>query len=388
MSGTNRSYKFNGSISLEVLNNYLDRAIDCNIRGKGGKDYDPKFTDEIIRFITNIGAKYVLRADGEWYPSIKFEQNFAVLTEKLAAAHKIDPDIIFEASIFEVSSPEMKEIPIPEWVFEAFGQKPEKRCFNTDLTVFSDGYGVDYWEKGYHIPDITTREMQMFVYYRACSLIDVGFEAFHLGQVLLTGRSDPQNIVYTKLIGMIREYAKTHARRGYVIINAHNNNFKDTNGTMLVDMIVAPTRVHSDSKNEVNHAASEENPQRCIIEPGYWNDSIYCSNGPGTSPSGWHSDKYPYLVHLDNYGDTLGDTTDKDCYVWGRDEIGWYVNQPAWYRREFMKEIREKIAGYNENGHIAAHGWSCGWGFFSNNKSEQCPNGSGDEETIKKLFSE
>ena len=84
----------------------------------------------------------------------------------------------------------------------------------------------------------------------------MGFESLHLGQVGLTGRNDTDNAAYTKLIGMIREYAKTHARRGYVLINAHNNNFTSPDGKMLADMIVAPVRVHA-AKDEVNHAVSD-----------------------------------------------------------------------------------------------------------------------------------
>ena len=378
-----KDYKFNGSISLEVLNNYLSRSVNMGV-GAYSKDE----TKETVRFILSVGAKYILRAAGQWYPDSSFENSFDDIKTTLSTAHATDPDIIFEACIFEVSNPGMGTIQIPPSVFEAFGLKPENRCFDHERTVFSDGYGVDYWEKGHHIPDITTTEMQMFVYYRACKYIDAGFEALHLGQVLLTGKNDPKNTVYTKLIRMIREYAKAHARRGYVLINAHNNEFKDENGIMLADMIVVPTRVHA-PKDEVNHAVSENNPQRCIIEPGYWGkSSIYNQKIPGTSPSGWFTENYPYLAHLDNYGDVVGDTSDKDCYVWGKDEAMWFVVQPAWYRREFMRYIKETIDGYNENGHIS---FLCRHGvgkYFANNKSAACPEGSGDEETIKQIFSE
>ena len=380
-----KDYKFNGSISFEVLNNYLEKAVTyVGFLNNRPNVFNSAFCDEAVRFLTKVGAKYIQRAAGEWYPSYEFEQYYAACKEKLAAAHKTDPDIIFESCIFEVSCIDMNNIPIPEWVFEAFGLKPEKRNFNVALTLFKDGYGVDYWEKDHHIPDITTTEMQMFVYYRACSFIDVGFEALHLGQVLLTGRSDPENIVYTRLIQMIREYAKTHARRGYVLINAHNNRFTSPDGKMLVDMIVAPVRVHA-AKDEVNHAVSETNPQRCDIEPGYWGDSIYCSGISGTSPSGWYAEKYPYLVEFDNYGGIMGDTTDKDSYVWGRDEIAWYAAQPAWYRREFMKFLVKKIDDYNENGHVSIVGFR-GGSYFANNKSAACPEGAGDEDMIKEMF--
>ena len=375
-----KNFSFKNSISFDVLNNYLSRAVTYDI-GTSGRNID-----ECLRFLTSVGAKYVQRATGEWYPSYAYEQNnFPQWKAKLAAAHSVDPDIVFEACIFEVSSPGMNNIPIPEWVFKAFGITPEKRNFNVNLTKFKDGYGVDYWEKNHHIPDITTTEMQMFVYYRACSFIDVGFEALHLGQVKLTGKNDTNNATYAKLIGMIRDYAKTHARRGYVLINAHNNNFTGPDGTMLADMIVAPVRVHA-AAGETKHEVSETNPQRCIIEKGYWNDSIYQAGISGKSPSGWYAEKYPYLVEFDNYGLSGTDTTDPNSYVWGKDEIGWYVVQPQWYRKEFMNYLVTTINGFNENGHIAFVGHR-GGEFYSNNKSALCPGGSGDENFIKEIFS-
>ena len=378
------NYKIDGSVSLDVLNNYLDRAVTYCVCLGNATMYDGKSIDEAIRFITNVGAKYVQRAAGEWYPSYDSEQYYDAVKAKLAAAHAVDPDIIFEACIFETSGVSMNDIPIPEWVFNAFGQKVQKRCFNSANTVFRNGYGVNNWENGYHIPDITRIETQMFIYYRACSFIDLGFEALHLGQVELTGKNDTDYAVYTKLIQMIRDYAKKNARRKYVLINAHSSSFVGSDKKMLSDMIVLPSRVHA-AEGEVNHEASENNPQRCDIEPGYW-DSVYQSGISGTSPSGWYTEKYPYLVEFDNYGGVLGDTSDKNSYVWGKDEITWYAAQPDWYRRYFMEYIKNKIAGYNENGHIALVGFR-GGEFFANNKSSLCENGRGDENTIKTILS-
>ena len=374
-----KNFSFSNSVSLEVLNNYLSRAVTYALSSNDGS-----FNDEAIRFLLNVGAKYVQRATGEWYPSYEYEKNYPFLKAKLAAAHSVDPDIVFEACIFEVSGSSMNNIPIPAYVFEAFGLTPENRCFNADLTEFADGYGVDYWEKDFNIPDITTTEMQMFVYYRACSYIDMGFEALHLGQVGLTGKNDTNNAVYTRLIGMIRDYAKTHARRGYVLINAHKNDFKAPNGTMLADMIVAPARMHA-AKGETKHAVSETNPQRCIIEKGYWGDSVYQSGISGTSPSGWYAEKYPYLVEFDNYSLGETDTTDPNSYVWGKDEITWFIQQPQWYRREFMNYLINTINSYNENGHVSVVGYR-GGGYFANDKSVLCENGVNAEEFIKELF--
>lgn len=384
-SGTSE-YRFNGSISFDVLNNYLGKAVTYSMCLNNSSVYDGSLIDEAIRFITNTGAKYIQRAAGEWYPTYESEKYYDAVKAKLNAAHSADPDLIFEACIFEVSGVSMNDIPIPDWVFKAFNQTPQKRCFDVQKTLFKDGYGVNYWANGYHIPDVTRLETRMFIYYRACRFIDMGFESLHLGQVGLTGKNDTDNAAYTKLIGMIRDYAKTHARRNYVLINAHKNEFRAPDGTMLADMIVSPARMHA-KNGETRHEISETNPQRCIIDPEYWKgSSVYKSGISGTSPSGWYAEKYPYIVEIDNYSiDGEQDTTNPNAYVWGKDEITWFVLQPQWYRHEFMNYLISTINGYNENGHVALVGHR-GGNYYANDRSVLCTGGAGDETVIKQIL--
>ena len=383
-----KEYGFKNSISLDVLNNYLDRAT---YYGFMSSSLDPVEFDEGARYLLNIGAKYVLRAGGEWYASNGPTTFAEEAKEKLALVHSVDPDIIFEACIFETVTSSIDKIKIPAWVFEDFGLKPEDRNFKMTETIFKNGYGINQMGLNAHIPDITRIEHQMFVYYRATQYIDMGFEALHLGQVNLIGQNDPNDEAWTKVIGMIRKYAKKHARRGYVIINAHGELINSENGAQLVDMIVAPTRILAAS-DEKDHEVSDNNPQRCDIFPGHA-DSVYKKRIERTSPSGWTTDKYPYLVHLDNYDDGVNGDHSKMENIWGWDETSWYLNQPQWYRVTFMKELYDKIKGYNENGHFALVMKGSGGKnlkgevYAVNNKSEYCPEGSGDEEFIKIIFS-
>lgn len=384
-----KDYTFKNSISLKVLNNYLDRATQY---GVCSSSLDPVEFDEGARYILNIGAKYVLRAGGEWYASNGPTTFAAEAKEKLALVHSVDPDVIFETCIFETVTSSIDKIKIPAYVFEAFGLKPEDRTFRMADTIFKDGYGINQMGLNAHIPDITRLEHQMFVYYRATQYIDMGFEALHLGQVNLIGRNDPNDEAWTKVIGMIREYAKKHARRGYVIINAHGELINSNNGAQLVDMIVAPTRILA-SPDEKDHEVSEDNPQRCDISSGNAPDAVYNKRQLRTSPSGWSTDQYPYLVHLDNYDDGVNGDHSKKENIWGWDETSWYLNQPQWYRVLFMKKIYDKIKKYDENGHFVlvmkgSGGKSlAGVPYYVNNKSEYCPEGSGDEEFIKYIFS-
>ena len=135
---TDKRYEFNGSMSLEVLNNYLSRAVNYSI----DKSNQEQFAED-IRFLTNIGAKYVQRAGGEWLPSLKFEESYPNVKKMFELAHEKDPDIIFEAAVFECITEDITTIPIPAWVFEAFGLPAEERNFSAKNCYFLDKWGKD-----------------------------------------------------------------------------------------------------------------------------------------------------------------------------------------------------------------------------------------------------
>ena len=363
-------FSFDGSISEKVLNNYLSRAIS----------YVNANNDDAIRAILNTGTKYVCRSAAEWYPSEWFETNwlpiYKVLIEK---AHAVDPDIVFESCIFETTGKDINTIKIPAFVFEAFGKKVENRTFDHRKMLFPDGFGKDMWASGYSLPDITQEETQMFIYYRACKIIDAGFEAIHLGQTKQTGKNDRNLKRWTKVINLIREYAKKNARRHYVIINSHHpsHDFKSADGTFLVDFNMSPMR-----PKEVG--AANSSPQKCELD--LESDAPYKKGIGGTSPSGWTTSKYPYLVEYDNYA------PNKDDNVWGMDEISWIVNQPESYRRSFQTEVRKMVAALNNNGHVALIGkrstsyTTNGIELYIMNNEKYCKGGLSDEDAIIAAF--
>ena len=43
--------------------------------------------------------------------------------------HADDPDLVFQACLFEAISTEVSQIEIPEWVFDSYGLKPEEKEF-------------------------------------------------------------------------------------------------------------------------------------------------------------------------------------------------------------------------------------------------------------------
>lgn len=344
-------YYFDGGISLDTLNNYLNRSMHY-----AGLDPEPEKYEVVEKSIIGTGAKYVQRAGGAWHPSAWDETggNLAGIVERL---HAIDPEIIFEACIFECITPAVNDIAIPEEVFKAFGLTPENRNFDFEKMVFPSGHGLGQWGENTGIPDITQIEAQMFFYHRARFYIDSGFEALHLGQAKWMGRKDKNNECWTKVIGMIRGYAKEKARRHYVIINAHypGQEFFDKNGNALVDFNAFPARMKV-AEGQKDHKPRKNEPQKCVIVPGH-KDSIYKLGIKSTSPGGWYTNKFPYLVEVDNYGvDKEKNQNKASKDIWGYDEITWFAIQPQWYRHEFTEYLIKEIDSFGENGHMSVVG--------------------------------
>ena len=349
-----KDYKFDGRVSLEVLNNYLDRAMTFS-----GISYASAENLKIhIDALLNMGVKHVARAGGWWTATDYDTAHYNHVKRNNEAIHAADPDIILEACIFETVGKQVENIPVSENTFVQFGIAPEKRNFRLGDMIFADGYGANQWGEGYHIPDITTLEAQMFFYERACRFIDLGFEALHFGQTNLIGKNDENLACWTKVIHKTRAYAKENARRHYVLIDCHfpGHNFVGTDGVMLADFTAFPLCLYVKS-GQTDHFASEDNPQECDIHPNTGGE-VYNKHIHGVSPSGWETNDYPYLVEFDNYGVKPAEFG-KAVNRWGYDEICWWGHQPQWYRQKFIKYIIDRIDGFKENGHLALPG--CRW---------------------------
>lgn len=265
-----RNYSFDGMISEQVLKNYLSRSITLSMLSSS-----PDSLQSDARFVLNTGAKYISRSIIPWQPEIEYTNSIAGYKKKINELHTLDPDLIFEACIFETVWKSCEETPIPAWVFEAFGKKAESRNFDYEKMLFPDGRYANHWESGCSVPDITQLETQMYFYYRACKYIDAGFEAIHWGQVYLVGESDKAlgYANYHKVLTMVRQYAKTHARRHFLLNNAHVHGMIGPDKKLLFDFHAFPFRGKVPD-GEVKHAPSEGNPQKVILEVGRL-DSLY-----------------------------------------------------------------------------------------------------------------
>ena len=125
-------------------------------------------------------------------------------------------------------------------------------------------------------------------------------------------------------------------------------------------------------------------------------DAIFKRSKGCVSPSGWRCDSLPYLVEFDNYGrgrrPNVADT--KSIFVWGWDEISWLSLQDEDYRNRWLVYAHDWIKKTDPNGHlqmpvnrmITCPNDTQG-SYRANTKSEDCPIGYSQEETIKAIWS-
>jgi len=387
-------YRFDGSISKEVLCSYLSRAVTISLEPAYYPTPDQRFLTD---FILDSGSKYLCRFATCWVPTVEDEASHENQRAVLDLVHRTDPDIIFEACIFECVTPDVEQIAIPPHVFEAFDLPVEERCFDYESMCFPDGTYRNQWGENASVPDMTRIETRMFFYHRACRYIDLGYEALHLGQVHLIGAHDEGWRSWTEVLSMIRDYAADHARRHFVLLNAHTHGLIDANGKLMFDFHMYPSRpkaVGSDA-----HSPTEENPQICIFDANHV-DSIYGKSLGGVTYSGWSCTPLPYLVELDNYGNDLSilnQPRPDDWRCWGMDEISWFASQSPAYRASFLayaKDWVENVAG--GDGFLAmpgqrvatvfnARGQAVKWQYFAYDPAAH-PEGFGDADVIASLW--
>lgn len=392
INAQSKAFHFDSNgIDREVLENYLDRSITLScVLAPRPADVDLNKDD--IRMIKNTGAKFIGRAIFRWENErILNSPSFWTKAETIIKElHAYDPDIIFQGCLFEAISEDVNTIPIPEWVFQSYGMKPEKRNFSYKDMLSKEGKYVDHWHKGGSVPDISRIETQLWFHYLACSYINIGCEAFHLGQIELIGMHDPQREYWAKVIDHIRTYAAVHARRHWVLLDAHTPKggmLKD--GKSLIDFNSFPMRICA-IPGEPKEGEAQQAELRVNHLDGLYGKSLGC-----ITPSGWTCESLPYLVEIDNYGKeepvNVADTT--SYFPWGWDEISWYAKQPENYRNEWLQYAWNWIKETDPNGHIempGLRGICCPNEtentYRANTRSKACPSGYNQEETIKAIW--
>ena len=391
----NSMYYFDGSISREVLENYLDRSVTAGyflIPGSPQRYLFP-FREDDIRMIQNIGAKFIGRAIYRWGDESKLSDPvFLEYAKRLIdRMHEFDPEIVFQACLFEYISADVNNLQIPAWVFQAFDLPVENRTFNSlEMIKRIDSNAEIRWGgTGGGVPQVNNLETRLWFYFLAKTYIDIGIEALHLGQVELIGADDPDKIQYADILQKIRAYAKENARRHYVLLDGHTPNrgyVKD--GISLLDFNARPLRI-----KEI-----EDKPMEGKLEVGHSN-SIYQRSMGAISPSGWEAEHMPYLVEFDNFGirrdPPPGVANPEDIYCWGYDDITWFSLQSEEYRNQWLWYAFDWLRETDPNGHLQMclirmithpESETTYRSYFANTKSVACPVGYSQEETIKEIW--
>jgi hypothetical protein len=385
------NYHFDGSISREVLENYLDRSVTMAfflVTGIPERGREYPYREDDVRLIQNIGAKFIGRAIYRWGGESRLDepQFWSDAKALIERVHAFDPDIILQGCLFEMISSDVNHVKIPAWVLKEFDQPAQDRTFSYNAMLNPSGKMINHWGSS-SVPDVTQLETQMWFFYLAGAYIDLGCEALHLGQVALIGMADPDLNEWAKLLARIRAFAKIHARRHLVLLDAHvptGGMIKD--GVSLLDFNSFPMRI-----KEV-----PDQPYQALLQVGYL-DALFKRSKGGISPSGWICASLPYLVEFDNYGRAektgVADTT--SIFIWGWDEISWFSLQDEDYRNHWLEYAHHWVRETDPNGHLQMpvnRMISCPnetrGSYRANTKSPACPVGYSQEETIKKIWAE
>lgn len=391
-----KNYEFEGSISREVLENYLERSFTfsefltiskyCNDGTYLDKDKD-------IELVKSTGAKFIGRAIYRWgSEQVLNEPDFwKGAKEIMDKVHANDPDVIFQAAVFEsIYKDGVNSIKIPAWTFESLGLPVEDRNFSYSSMLNDQGKFINLWGQDGSVPDITKVETQLWFMYLIGSYVELGVEAIHLGQVELIGMNDPGLKVWNSFMQKVRKNVNQMARRKFVLFDAHTpSGGMVIDGVSLLDFNSFPLRI-----KEV-----EAEPMKGILEVGYI-DSMFGRSKGCKTPSGWTCESLPYLVELDNFGisETPGKSTIDKHLIWGYDEISWFFLQTKEYQAEWLNYAYNWLKENDKNGFLQMPGARVvsveegkeppSGTFRAIAPTQDTPHGADLEDVIKKIWSQ
>jgi hypothetical protein len=377
-----RDYRFDGAISEQVLRSYLSRSMTTlNLL------HDPAHLDDNIRMLKDCGAKFAGRTVCLWGQEANLPKTLERAKPSAAKLHEADPELILQACVFEIVSRDVEKLPVPDWAFAALGQPAEKRNFRYEAMVYASKQDRDQWGQGASVPDVSRAETKLWFYYLSASYIDAGCEAIHFGQAEIMNRNDQGLDHWAQVLDLVRGYAAKHARRHWVLCDAHvPSGGLLRQGRLLLDFHSFPLRI----------AEVAQHPQEGELRVGF-SDSIYGRSKGGITPSGWRCEHLPYLVEVDNWGASRqpGQAGLGGCWVWGYDEITWFSQQPEAYRNEWLRYAWRWVREHDQVGYLEMPGSRCLAGvakgkqwYCANKASAATPDGFGQEDTIRAIWAQ
>jgi hypothetical protein len=400
--GAAEDFHFDSSISRPVLENYLSRSIsftellhddlnkprdeEAGVTVSGVQVFRSRGADphDNLRLILSTKAKFIGRALMVWGRESNLPRFLETAKPFAEALHTADPEIVLQAADFEIVTRGVETIAIPEHVLREFGQPVTNRNFRYEAVLYPDGRFVNHWGGRGSVPDMSQLETRMWFYFLSTSYIDVGIEAIHFGQVGLMDKNDPGHAGWLDMLSRVRAYAHKHARRHFLICDAHTpTGGYVENGKLLFDFHSFPLRIV-----EVTNQ-----PYKGILRVGY-SDSIFKRSKGGITPSGWSCEHLPYLVEFDNFGRSNPGKPSKSPFIWGWDEITWFALLPEKERNDWLRYAWNWVKENDPNGHLEMPGSRVmtpgtpdgpRW-YWANTRSDPCPNGFNTESTIKEIW--
>ncbi|HKG05239.1 MAG TPA: hypothetical protein VKB19_02215 [Pedobacter sp.] len=380
-------------ISRERLKYYLKRAVtmaEFLAVDPYANDGPYPYKKDDLRLIHHIGAKFIGRAIYRWGKEAElanpdfFNQAAGLIKE----VHQKDPEVIFQAAVFECITTQVNQLAVPDWAFQALGQPVEKRNFRYNDMLNTKGKFVNHWGNNSAVPDITRPEAQLWLMYLCGMYMNLGCEALHLGQVALMGMEDPELRVWDAFIQKVRKYAKTHTAHHWVLLDAHTpKGGMVVDGKSLLDFNSFPLRI-----KEI-----PGRPMDGVLQVGYL-DAIFQRSMACTTPSGWNCDMLPYLVEFDNFGisDQPGVADTASHFIWGYDEVSWFYLLPEKKRNAWLRYASHWVVAHDRTGWlqmpvsriITLNDGSSMNRFRGNIRSKDCPIGVNVEQTIKKIWNQ
>jgi hypothetical protein len=250
--------------------------------------------------------------------------------------------------------------------------------------LYANGRFVNHWGGNGSVPDMSRLETRLWFYFLVTSYIDVGIEAIHFGQVGLMDKNDPGHAGWLDLLGRVRAYARKHARRHFLVCDAHTPTGGYVEGDkLLFDFHSFPLRI----------VEVADEPYKGVLKVGY-SDSIFTRSKGGITPSGWSCEHLPFLVEFDNFGRSNPGKPSKSPFIWGWDEITWFALLPEKDRNDWLRYAWKWIKETDPNGHLQMPGSRVmtpgtpdkpRW-YWANTRSDACPNGFNTEETIRSIW--
>jgi len=369
----------NSGLSRADLESYLSRAVTMEGLLHGHGDLDDQ-----IRFLSALHARFAGRTLYLWGNEQNLDRLIETATPAARKVHETLPDLVLQGAIFEIVTTNVEKNAIPTTAFEAFGLPVEERPFSYSAMLYENGRYKNNWGKGASVPDMSRVETQLWFYTLAMRYIDAGIEAIHFGQVSLMDKQDPGHTHWRTLLDHVRDYAAAHARRHFILCDAHvpTGGIVDE-GRLLLDFHSFPLRI-----GEV-----ADQPEQGVLKVGYL-DSLYGRSKGGITPSGWRCDHLPYLVEFDNFGrsgregQSIGGS-----WIWGYDEICWFAHQSDADRSAWLRYASAWVREHDHNGSLempgsrtlAAPVGEKKW-YWAMPASAACPDGFGDEAVIVEIW--